>query len=70
MSNNVMLRVERAATLLDATPNAIRKRINRACRVDADGVQRADLDAGISAVKIHGSWRLLIPEQFARPSNT
>lgn len=48
--------VETAAMSLDTTPDALRKRLNRAARRDRHGVH-ADLN-GIEGRQIGGSWRL------------
>jgi hypothetical protein len=48
--------VETAAMSLDTTPDALRKRLNRAARRDRHGV-RADLN-GIEGRQIGGSWRI------------
>ncbi|HOU93519.1 MAG TPA: hypothetical protein PLU22_20850 [Polyangiaceae bacterium] len=62
MSHQLLLRVSRAAVLLDVSPDALRKRIQRAAQIDSDGVARARLDGGITAVKLHGAWRVHVPD--------
>lgn len=62
MSHPLLLRIPRAAVLLDVSPDALRKRIQRAAQIDSDGVARARLDGGVTAVKLHGAWRVHVPD--------
>ncbi|MBN2193775.1 MAG: hypothetical protein JW751_13245 [Polyangiaceae bacterium] len=62
MSHPLLLRVSRAAALLDVSPDALRKRIQRTAQIDGDGVARARLDGGVTAVKLHGAWRVHVPD--------
>jgi hypothetical protein len=68
VSSKRFLRLQAAATELDCSVDALRKRAQRASSIDADGVRRADLGAGIVAVKLAGSWRVHLPSTLTEAS--
>lgn len=51
------LSITNAAELLDVRPEALRRRIERAARLAADGVMEAEVD-GVRARKLGRSWRV------------
>lgn len=55
--------IARAASIIDSTPGALRRALERRARRDADGVVRAELD-GIRARKLGGRWRVLLGAEW------
>lgn len=53
----------RAASVIDSTPGALRRAIERRARKEADGVVRAEFD-GIRARKLGGRWRVLLGAEW------
>lgn len=61
------LSVDRAAAVLDVTPEALTKRLARAARRAPDGVTEASID-GVVGRKFGRVWRVHLSERWAAPS--
>jgi hypothetical protein len=63
----VWLSVDRAAAMLDVSPEALAKRLARAARKAPDGVVEASVD-GVTGRKFGRVWRVHLSERWAAPS--
>ena len=61
--------IDRAARLLDKTPEALRRAIERRARVGHDGLLEAAFD-GVRARKLGGRWRVRLGSEWTDEKST